>query len=279
MDFKIFACGFLESTNSFKQKAAWQVEAKHCRSSICYLKTMEEYKHMEQETQIDVILMLSRESRIGVNGIDSNEAENANASSHHTLLRLDKDDVHIVVQSLEQQLCIKLHNRPFLSSSQCAHHCLKKVCKPLNKVPIYFTRVNHKLPQTSTALRKMSIRGEELSSQSTSLQQSDVWMQLKIGMKFATAQGWNGGDRKRPAQNLEAYCTGWCWCVPWANQIAYDWCWVSDFSFSFSTCSVATSSCTWMLESFSSPRNLPKYKYSESWSRVKHIQRFQIPFS
>jgi hypothetical protein len=34
-----------------------------------------------------------------------------------------------------------------------------------------------------------------------------------------------------------------------------------------------------MLESFSSPRNLPKYKYSESWSRVKHIQRFQIPFS
>jgi hypothetical protein len=46
---------------------------------------MEEYKHMEQETQIDVILMLSRESRIGVNGIDSNEAENGNASSHHTL--------------------------------------------------------------------------------------------------------------------------------------------------------------------------------------------------
>jgi len=28
---------------------------------------MEEYKHMEQETKIDVILMLSRESRIGVN--------------------------------------------------------------------------------------------------------------------------------------------------------------------------------------------------------------------
>ncbi len=71
---------------------------------------MEEYKYMEQETQIDVIFMLSRESRIGVNGIDSNEAENVNASSHHTLLRLDKDDFHIVVQSLEQQLCIKLHN-------------------------------------------------------------------------------------------------------------------------------------------------------------------------
>jgi hypothetical protein len=28
---------------------------------------MEEYKHMEEETKIDVILMLSRESRIGVN--------------------------------------------------------------------------------------------------------------------------------------------------------------------------------------------------------------------
>jgi hypothetical protein len=33
-------------------------------------------------------------------------------------------------------------------------------------------------------------------------------MQLKIGMKFATAQGRNGGDRKRPAENLEVYCTG-----------------------------------------------------------------------
>jgi hypothetical protein len=124
---------------------------------------------MEQETQIDDILMLSRESRIGVNSIDSNEAENVNATSQHTLLRLDKDDGHIVVQSLEQQLCIKLHNRPFLSSLQCTLECLKKVCKPLNKVPIYFTCANHKLPQSSTALRKMSIRGEELSSQSTSL--------------------------------------------------------------------------------------------------------------